>query len=63
MLDKSGSMYGDRWRDLVNAVRQFLTAITADLALQAKSRVTIITYNSSATLTFNQLLPEISIMN
>ena len=45
MLDKSGSMWGQRSKDLQNAVRQFLTTIENDADQQINSRVTIITYN------------------
>lgn len=45
LLDMSGSMWGKGWEDLMNAVKQFLTTVSADAQLTAKSRVSIITYD------------------
>jgi uncharacterized protein YegL len=53
MLDMSGSMDGQKWQDLVRAVEQFLRTLESDAAQADSSKVTIITYESYAQLTYN----------
>lgn len=53
MLDMSGSMSGQPWKDLMNAVTQFLQTIELDANLSANSRVTIISYADYSTLNFD----------
>jgi uncharacterized protein YegL len=58
MLDMSGSMSGQRWTDLMSAVRQFLSAIEADKKQQDNSRVTIITYENNAVMNYDQVVAQ-----
>ena len=45
MLDRSGSMGGDPWINLVNAVRSFLQKFEENDALKASSEISIICYD------------------
>ncbi len=63
LLDMSGSMWGQGWEDLMNAVKQFLTAVQTDPQLQAKSRVSIITYDDNAYLIKDQQIPHLFVGN
>ncbi|TNV81453.1 hypothetical protein FGO68_gene12262 [Halteria grandinella] len=61
MLDKSGSMRGQSWQDLMNAVKEFLQTILADAKAAAKSRVTIITYDFNAYIKHDNVAPSLNL--
>lgn len=63
MLDKSGSMYGQRWTELKQAVREFLQTLASDPAQQNTSRVTIINYDHTSYMKFDQAIPEVNLVN
>lgn len=56
-------MWGKGWEDLMNAVKQFMTTASADVQLQAKSRVSIITYDDKCFLIRDQQIPHLNVAN
>jgi hypothetical protein len=48
LLDRSGSMSGDKWSDLMKAVSAFITELSNNISLKNNSRVSIVGYDSYA---------------
>lgn len=58
MLDKSGSMSGKPWKDLMNAVTEFLQVFEADPTSLASSRVTILSYDHICNINYDNAVPS-----
>ncbi len=58
MLDESGSMSGTKWDDLMNSVQTFFSTLADNNEYKTNGRVTCITYNDNAILSFQEKEPD-----
>ena len=48
MLDRSGSMSGNQWNSLMNAVKDFINSLETNINIKDHVKVSIIGYCSSS---------------
>ncbi len=64
MLDDSGSMRGNPWNDLIDAIREkFLSKIIADPILKQNSYISVINHNDSIITYFQEREPDLKLID
>eukprot|EP00347_Sterkiella_histriomuscorum_P007052 403350432 len=63
LLDKSGSMKGQRWEDLKSGVLSFLKDLKSDILKQLHSKVSIILYDNSTTVLHSFAASDVTLIN